>query len=422
MTYTRLIVGNPGFRRLWTAQLVSQLGDWFNAVAVYALLLDLTGSATLVATMMVVQLLPITLISPWAGVLVDRLSRRGVMIAADIARAGLYASLVFVRDAETIWLAFVLVALGVAGTAFFEPARSAILPDVVTEEELLTANSLSAATWAAMLAVGASVGGAITVWLGRDTAFVLNGLSFLVSAAALRGMRVTERHRDQARGRSAVGLSQGLAYLRHHLEVVALLGIKGVWALAGGVMLLLTVFADRVFAASPAESAASGIGILFAARGVGAAGGAMVVRFIQGGGASRLRRLIPAAYAGATAGYLVLASAPSIAVAAGGVVFAHMCGTVLWVTSTVLLQQTVPASLRGRIFSLEFATHTLVSSTATFATAAALDRLGVQPRTLATVLALCFLPPAAAWAISTVRQRRPLPETIADSASFKRET
>jgi MFS family permease len=394
-----LLRQNRNFRRLWLAQVVSQLGDWFNAVAVYALLLDLTGSATLVATMMVVQLLPITLISPWAGVVVDRVSRRAVMIVADVARAVLYASLIFVRDADTIWLAFVLVALAVVGTAFFEPARSAVLPDVVSSEELLTANSLSAATWAAMLAVGASVGGAITVWLGRDTAFLLNGASFLVSAAALRRMTVAEQHRTGTDEQRDVGLRQGLAYLHRHSEIVALLSVKGVWALAGGVMLLLTVFADRVFGSPGANSAASGIGMLFAARGVGAAGGAAAVRVLQHRGSLGLRQAIPLAYAGATMGYLGLATAPTLPLAAIGVIVAHTCGTVLWVSSTVLLQKALPAHLRGRIFSLEFALHTLVSSGATLATATALDRLGVAPRTLATTLALCFLVPAALWGL-----------------------
>ena len=406
MTYRHLLQRNANFRRLWVAQLVSQLGDWFNAVAVYALLLDLTGSATLVATMMVVQMLPVTVISPWAGVVVDRLSRRTVMIAADIARAGLYASLIFVRDADSIWLAFVLVGLAVGATAFFEPARSAILPDVVSRDELLTANSLSAATWAAMLAVGASVGGLITVWLGRDAAFVLNGLSFLVSAAALRAMHVTERHRTGVDRQADTSFGHGVTYVRRHPAVLALLSVKGVWALAGGIMLLLTVFADRVFVADGPRTAASGIGVLFAARGIGAAGGAAVVRLVQGGGAARLRRLIPLAYAGATAGYLGLATAPTLMLAAVGVVAAHVCGTVLWVSSTVLLQQALPASLRGRVFSLEFALHTLVSSGATYATATALDRHGQEPRVLAAALALVFLVPALGWAAVTLARDR----------------
>ena len=187
MTFTALLFHNPQFRRLWIAQVVSQLGDWFNAVAVYALLLDLTGSATLVAAMMVVQLLPLALVGPLAGVVVDRMSRRTLMIGADLARAVLFAGLVFVRSADQIWLAFLLVTLGVIATAFFEPARTAMLPDVVPRESLITANALSAATWAVMLAVGASVGGAMTVLVGRDAAFICNGLSFLASAAGAAG-------------------------------------------------------------------------------------------------------------------------------------------------------------------------------------------------------------------------------------------
>jgi MFS family permease len=403
VTYRQLLRDNASFRRLWFAQVVSQLGDWFNAVAVYALLLDLTGSATLVATMMVVQLLPITVISPWAGVVVDRMSRRTVMIASDVARAALYAGLVFVRDADTIWIAFLLVGLGVAATAFFEPARSAILPDIVSRDELITANSLSAATWATMLAVGASVGGAITVWFGRDTAFVLNGASFLLSAAALWRMRVVERHQGRHASTSTdTGMVAGLLYVARRPAVAALLSVKGVWALAGGVMLLLTVFAERVFVGdAPSGTAARGIGVLFAARGIGAAGGALVVRFVQAGGADRLRRLIPVAYAGATAGYLGLAAAPSLALAAVGVVVAHVFGTVLWVSSTVLLQKAVPAEVRGRVFSLEFALHTLVSASSSFSTALALDQFGLAPRPLAAGLALVFLLPAAAWTLAS---------------------
>jgi Na+/melibiose symporter-like transporter len=146
MTFTALLLHNPQFRRLWIAQVVSQLGDWFNAVAVYALLLDLTNSATLVAAMMVVQLLPLALVGPIAGVVVDRMSRRTLMIGADLARAVLFTGLIFVRSADQIWLAFVLVSLGVVATAFFEPARTAMLPDVVPREHLITANALWAGT------------------------------------------------------------------------------------------------------------------------------------------------------------------------------------------------------------------------------------------------------------------------------------
>ena len=405
MTFTALLLRNPQFRRLWMAQVVSQLGDWFNAVAVYALLLDLTGSATLVAAMMVVQLLPLALVGPMAGVVVDRLPRRGLMIAADLARAVLFAALVFVRSDDQIWLAFVLVGLGVVATAFFEPARTAILPDVVPREHLITANALSAATWAVMLAVGASVGGAITVLVGRDAAFILNGVSFLASALALRGLRVSETHHHNASGRD-VRVRDGLRYLREHPAILALLSIKGVWAIAGGMMLLLTVFGQRVFATTPGETAARGIGVLFAARGVGAVGGALLARAVQRLPAARLRRLVPWAYGLAALGYLALAQAPTLLVGALAVVWAHVFGTLLWVISTVLLQLAVDARVRGRIFALELALHTFMSASAILLTGYGLDTRHIPPRTLATALGAFFLLPALVWSVAD-RSRRP---------------
>ena len=398
MTFTELLRHNAQFRRLWLAQVVSQLGDWFNAVAVYALLLDLTGSASLVAAMMVVQLLPLAVVGPLAGAVADRMPRRTLMIAADFARAGLFAALVLVRSADQIWIAFALVGLGVVATAFFEPARTAMLPDVVPREHLVTANALSASTWAVMLALGASVGGAITVLVGRDAAFVLNGLSFLASAWALRGLHVHETHRQQAS--PDVRVLDGLRELRAHPSTMALLSIKGVWAVAGGMMLLLTVFGQRVFAETPGETAALGIGVLFAARGVGAVGGALLARAVQRMDPRRLRRLVPWAYALAACGYLGLAQAPSLLAGALAVVWAHVFGTLLWVISTVLLQLAVEARVRGRIFALELSLHTLVSATAILLTGHGLDTLHLPPRTLATALGAFFLLPALVWMIA----------------------
>src|SRR6476660_1934538 len=103
--YVQLLRSNRNFRLLFVGQTVSQLGDWFNAVAVYALLLDLTGSATAVAWMLIVQFLPVAIVGPLAGVVVDRVDRRRVMIAADIFRGVLILGLLLVRRADQIWIA-----------------------------------------------------------------------------------------------------------------------------------------------------------------------------------------------------------------------------------------------------------------------------------------------------------------------------
>src|SRR5438105_13088154 len=116
--YLALLRTNRNFRLLYIGQTISQLGDWFNSVAVYALLLDLTGSATAVAWMMIVQFMPIALVGPLAGVVVDRFDRRRIMIAADVLRGTLIVGLLFVRTAGDIWLASVVIGLTVSATAF----------------------------------------------------------------------------------------------------------------------------------------------------------------------------------------------------------------------------------------------------------------------------------------------------------------
>ena len=250
------------------------------------------------------------------------------MIGADLARAVLFAGLVFVRSADQIWLAFVLVTLGVIATAFFEPARTAMLPDVVPRESLDHGQR----------PVGGDVGGDA----GRRR---IGGRRHHGARRARRGLHL-QRPVVSRLGRCAAGparrrnapvtaslegtrlrVRDGIDYLRQHPATLALLSIKGVWAVAGGMMLLLTVFGQRVFASSPGETAARGIGVLFAARGVGAIGGALLARAVQRLDARRLRGLVPWCYGLAALGYLSLANAPTLAIGAISVVWAHIFGT-----------------------------------------------------------------------------------------------
>ena len=127
MSYLSLLRDNRNFRLLYIGQTISQLGDWFNAVAVFALLLDLTGSATAVAWMMIVQFLPVAIVGPLAGVVVDRVNRRRLMIGTDILRGGLVLLLLLIRRPEHVWIAYVVMAFIVGAQAFFEPARTATI-------------------------------------------------------------------------------------------------------------------------------------------------------------------------------------------------------------------------------------------------------------------------------------------------------
>ena len=405
--HTAILRNNRNFRLLFIGQAISQLGDWFNSVAVFALLLDLTGSATAVAWMMIMQFLPMAVVGPVAGVVVDRVDRRRLMIATDIIRGVLVLGLLLVRTREQVWLAYVVMALTVTGSAFFEPARTATIPNVTSKEELMPANALSSATWAAMLAIGASIGGLVTAFAGRDFAFVINSASFLVSAwfisrttydstppakAPLEGWAAITGVRD---------LMDGLSYVRKSAHVSALMFVKAGWGLAGGVLLLLSIFGQRIF---PVDgSTAAGIGVLYGARGIGAGLGPIALRWMLGQTPTTMRRAIGPAYFVVGAFYIALAAAGTLPVAALCVLLAHFGGAILWVFSTVLLQMEVPDQFRGRVFAAELALVTLTSSISSYATAYALDGLHWSPRTLSLVLGIGFAVPGLLWLILNAR-------------------
>lgn len=406
---TDILRHNRNFRLLFLGQAVSQLGDWFNSVAVFALLLDLTGSATAVAWMMIVQFLPIAIIGPLAGVVVDRVDRRRLMIGTDIMRGIVVLGLLLVRTRDQVWLAYVVMAVTVSGAAFFEPARTATIPNVTSKEELMPANALSSATWAAMLAIGASIGGLVTALAGREIAFVINGLSFFVSAWFISRTQIESPPAARAplAGWWALtgipDLVDGLRYVRARSHLAALMFVKAGWGLAGGVLLLLTVFGQRIYPIG--GSTAAGIGVLYGARGIGAGLGPIALRWMLGQTPTTMRRAIGPSYFVVGAFYVGLAAAGSLPLAALCVLLAHVGGSVLWVFSTVLLQMEVPDEFRGRVFAAELALVTATSSISSYATGFALDALSWSPQALSSALGAAFAVPGFLWLLMNARWR-----------------
>jgi MFS family permease len=423
--YTSLLRTNRDFRLLFIGQMISQLGDWFNTVAVFALLLDLTGSATAVAWMLIVQFLPIALIGPMAGVVVDRVNRRRLMIGADVVRGVLILGLLLVRRADQVWIAYLVMALTVSASAFFEPARTATIPSVTSADELMPANAASSAMWSAMLAIGASVGGLVTAFAGRDMAFIVNAASFFASAVFIGQTRydATPAPGPRPQGFAALtglwDLIEGFRYLRRHTHVAALMFVKFGWGIAGGVLLLLTIFGQRIFPVG--GSTAAGIGVLYGARGIGAGLGPITLRWILGQTPGALRRTIGPAYFMVGAFYVLLAFAPTLPVAAAAVLCAHFGGSILWVFSTVLLQMEVPDRFRGRVFAAELALVTLSSSVSSYWTAYQLDHAGWSPRTLSFALGAMFMVPGAVWLLILSRWQAPAVENLSPPAASSGE-
>lgn len=332
----------PGFRRLLAAHTVSRWGDTFNFVAIVVLVFDLTGSGLKVGATVMFEIAPILLFGFVAGVVADRSSRRLVMIAADLGRAVLALGLVFAQD--SLWtiygLAFCLSAL----SAFFNPAASSAVPDLVDDDELVGANS---ALWSAAVIsqiVLAPVAGGVVAWAGPGAAFTVNAASFVVSAVLIArlplphrsGVRSSPRRRDLIEGFRVISRSRLLRILA---LVQALAALS-----AGATSALLVVLAQRRLGAGPGR-----FGLLLSAIGVGAAVGPLALQRLAGDVRRPLFLFGP--YGVRAVVDLVLAATTRFGVAAAALAAYGVGTSTGTVTYNTVLHSTVDERFRGRVFS-----------------------------------------------------------------------
>jgi MFS family permease len=395
LSYAQLLRQNPDFRRLWGGQIVSQLGDWFNLITLQSLLLQLTGSAFSLSQLMLAQMLPLFLLSPVAGVAVDRFPRKWVMVTTDLARAVVALGFLLIHDRQTTWLAFACYGMLSSLTVFFEPARQAIIPNITRPEELVAANALSAVTWSLLLTSGALVGGIVTTYLGREFAFVLNSVSFVGSALFIRGIRVPVveggRHHEGGFG----DLVAGFRYVAGRRDLMSLLSVKAAWGLTGGAQVLVTLYGQRLFPISPGKGVLS-ISLLTACSGLGTALGPVIARRAVGDSSRGMYWAIAVGYLLGGAFYLALGTARSLEGAGVALFFCRMGGSTLWVFSTVLLQRTAADRFRGRVFAAEGALFTLSMAVSGMGVGAAIDR-GVNAFDAAAFLGVVALSTGLIW-------------------------
>ena len=402
--YLELLRNNRNFRLLWLGQVVSQLGDWFDTIALYTLLFNLTGSGRAVGLLLVARFLPSFFVGSLSGVIIDRFSRRAIMIVSDVMRAVVVLGFLFVRRPEQVWIIYALTILQLTFSTFFEPAKTAVIPSIVEGRELVAANAVASATWSVMLTLGAAFGGVVTDWFGTDAAFVLDSLTYLVSAvlvAAVRFPRRPKRVKSKLTITKALGITdmlEGVRYVRQRRRVFALMMVKTAWGVGGGILALLAVFGEKIFPVG--RTAAGGIGVLYAARGIGTAIGPVIMRRFGGETRERMQAAIGVAFLVGGVFYIVFGGATNYALAIIALMTAHAGGSVLWVNSTVLLQRAVEDNFRGRVFAAELALLTLTMAASNYATGELLDRFHYSPRVVTIGIGIFFLIPGVLWLIT----------------------
>jgi predicted MFS family arabinose efflux permease len=316
-------------------------------------------------------------------------------VAADLARVPVALLFLLAGDPGTLWIAFVAVALLAVGAAVFEPTSSASLPNLVDPDDLPAANVLIGSAWGVMLAVGAALGGLVAVAFGREVAFIVNAASFAVSAFLVVGIRrPMQEPRDRPSGAAAGGpvaaMSTAVRYARGNRSVAAFLLSKTSFGFGTGVVVLLAVFGRDVFGAGDA-----GIGLLFAARGLGALVGPFLARSVMGTDDHGLIRGIAVSFLVATGCYALFPAAPALWVAALLVFGAHCGGGAQWTMSTLGLQRSTPDAIRGRIFSFDYGLVTLVIALSTLLAGYLADASG--PAAAVWVMAALILVAGVAW-------------------------
>lgn len=338
----RRLLGHPAYRRLWLARTVSQVGDVAQFTTLALLLVALTGSGLGVSGAVLAEIVPVLLLAPLAGSLVDRLPRVRVMVTADLAR-------VLLAGALAVWHDSALIAYAVAfslscGQVFFSPAAQSLLPSVVDDDELVVANSgiWTAAVTAQILV--APVAALLAVNVGFGVAFAVNAVSFALSAAILGGLREPTRA-------TPVQVANPFAHAREAVATLAVLPLLRALAAgqflaalsAGATSALLVVLAhDRL-------GGDSSFGLLVAAIGAGAAlGPLLLLRHITD---PRRPLFVFGPYAVRGAVDLVLAVSTSVPLAAGALLFYGVSTSTGNVTFSSLIQSHVPEDLRGRAFA-----------------------------------------------------------------------
>ncbi|WP_150271947.1 MFS transporter [Paenibacillus tepidiphilus] len=383
-----------GYPRLFLTGLVNGIGDRFSSVALLAMILQLTGSGMAVGISLGLRVLPYLFMAPLGGLLAGRLPRKRIMIALDVLRAPVALSLILVDGTERLWLAYVASFLLAAGEAVYSPVRKSSIPLFAGPDRLLRINSLEQLMNGCILIVGAFAGGVVSYWFGPETAFVLNGVSFLLAALLLGGLRFPD-HKESPEekpeprenilegqaGRGVPAWKRSLRWLAGgSLVLQVVIGYELLVPLFNGWdNVLISVYAVEVFQAGDV-----GVGALYAALGIGLSLSALAERLLR-------RRLLAVALAGLLlegALLMGISLSGSLYSAFGLYILLALCGGIGGACLDTLMMRETPAALQPMLFGMLAAAGNTLMGLSMLTAGWLLEYL--EPRSLGFAGGACF--------------------------------
>ena len=395
--FIELLRVNSTFKKYWVGNSISMLGEWFNTVALFVLIDQLTGSELALGLLFVLRMFSLALPQVFTGMLADRFSRKWLMVGANFASALTVAGFLLIDSKADVWLVYFLSALLMLFHAIYLPAENATMPNITKPNELLTANALNSATWSASLAIGSAVGGAVVASQGVQIAFIINSIAFIVAGLIIASINIPQQKIKAPEGNFiASSLSQvkeGFQIIIRTPRISRIITAKAAWGLFGGglVYMLILVGADIGLG-----EVAAGIGLLFAARGVGTGLGPILARYAFTN-RDNWPLLIGWLVSVCGIGYIAMGWLSWGWWVAFFVVFSHAASGANWVISTVLLQERSEDEWRGRMFSTDFLLLTMVNGISTLAASLILEYTDISLRELVQIFAVGQLLSGILW-------------------------
>ena len=348
--YIELLRRNSPFRRLFAANEISFIGDWFTVIALFILAGEATDNSPLaIAGVLAARSFSLALVNPFTGMLADRYSRKGLMLSANVASFVVLVAVLFFGLLESLTSVYVVAVVMVAARAVFDPAEYAYLPNICDEQELLTANALASGGWSVALGLGSAIGGLTISLYGIETALWIDTATFAVAALGI--MTLPQGGPDTSERKPATPalvLGEMVAGWKHILDsppIRRVVFAKGLWASGGGaqVFLIILIGMEAGFG-----DVAAGIGILFMARGFGSGFGPVAGRPLMEN--PKLRPyLIGLAVGVCGLFYIGVAAIEWTGLVLVLVFLAHAASGLNWVLSTTFLQERTADEWRGRV-------------------------------------------------------------------------
>jgi len=374
-SYLPLLRQNRDFRLLWISQVVSLLGDWFNTIALLALVsIYSNGSGLALSLFLLARVIPPMVIGPIAGVLVDRFNRQKILIYCNVLRTGVILLFLFADSPDKLWLIYLLTFIQFSLSAFFEPGQSAITPALVEPKDIIVANTLASVTWSVMLALGAVIGGIVAAIFGTAIALVIDAFTFALAGWLISKINYVQPAKIErtATTRHVGGFGEGLRYIAKHPSTLMTMFIKGATSI-GNIDALMTIFATQVFIIG--LNGQLSLGIMYSAFGVGAVIGPFLLNKINDGSIARMRGLVFIGFLWAVLGWALLGASASLLMVCVAIIMRAMGGSANWTYSQVLIQKSVPDEYLGRVFSLDLAFFQFITVISTLAHGAWVDSL-----------------------------------------------